>query len=193
MALQLLNLKRTFSQSWVHTEDTVNSVCTFVREWWHNKFESADTRRTVFKCLWQFCPPLFVCFPAVFDPPAETTTLWPSAERVTSVVPSAHTVWSRRSSPWRRRRTVRSVATPPKGGSAHSCSSGPQPRTPPPAMWATKTSRDCPQASCPAGNVLPWQQREGGQSPGRGWRRGRGGGYPGRCTGWGKGSGGRSL
>lgn len=177
MALQLLNLKRTFSQSWAHTEDTVNSVCTFVH----------------FKCLWQFCPLLLVCFPAVFDPPAETATLWPSADRVTSVVPSSHTVWSRWSSPWRRHQTVRSVATPPTGGSAHSCSSGPQPRTPPPTMSATKTSRERPQASCPAGNLLPWQQKEGGQSPWRGWRRGRGGGYPGRCTGWGKGSGGHSL
>lgn len=190
---ELPSLKGTFSQSWVHKENSVNQECTFVSEWWCNNFETADKRQKVFKCLWQFCPLMHVCRPPVSDLPAETTTLWPSAVPVTSVVASFRTVWSRWSTLWRRHQTVQSVATAPKGASVHSCSSGPQPRTPAPTTWATTTSCDRPQASCQAGNLLPWQQKEGGQSPWRGWRRGRGGGYPGRCTGWGRGSGGHSL
>lgn len=180
----LLSLTGTFSQSWVHKEDSVKRECIFINEWWC---------KNGFKCLWRFCPPLSVCCRPVFDLPAETIAPRPSVAPVTSVERSFRNVWSRWSSLWRRLQTVRSVATPPKGVSAHSCSWAPQPRTPPPTVSATTTSCACWQASCQAGRLLPQQQKEGGLSPWRGWRGGRGGGCPGRCTGWGKGSGGRSL
>lgn len=145
-----------------------------------------------FKYLWRFCLHRSArCF-FVSALPEETLPPWPSAVRVTSVVPSSPPVWSRWSSLWPQRQTAPSVATPPTAASGRSCSSGPRPRTPHPAAWATATGCGHLEESGRAGRLLPWQQKEGGQSPWTGWRRGRGGDCPGRYSGWGKGSGGRS-
>lgn len=171
----------------LHSSTTCYMILTTVN--WLLETRQADH----FKCLWQFCPLLFVLFPPVFDPPAETTARQPSALRVTAAARSFHTVGSRCSFPWRRHQTAQSVATPPRAVSAHSLSSLPQPRTPPRTKSATMMTCNCSRASCRTGNLLPWQQKAGGQPPWRGWRWGRGGGYCGRCIGWGKGSGGRSL